>query len=64
MHLIFAWCVRLRFSPLCFIVQAIGAADGEYAQRLFDYAAREPLNDPSFTAHIQHIQRLTGRARL
>lgn len=43
---------------------ALGARDGEYVQRLVDYAAREPLNDPSFTAHLPHIQKLTGRARL
>jgi len=40
---------------------AIGARDGDYAQRLLKYASTlEPLNKPGFDAHLPFIKELTG----
>jgi len=60
-----ALCDAWDFTDASLNHSAIGAKDGQYVQRLVEYAAREPLNQPDFTGHLKHIQRLTtGRARL
>jgi len=60
-----ALCDAWDFTDASLNHSAIGAKDGQYVQRLVEYAEREPLNQSDFTGHLKHIQRLTtGRARL
>jgi len=54
-------------SPAQLGHSAIGAGDGkalEYADRLLEYAGREPLNSPDFKAHLPAIFKLTHRAKM